>query len=163
MSQEISNTIAQIDGVVMARVHLVMPERNPLADKPQPAAASVFIKHRPDKDLSGQTAQIKALVVNALEGLPYDNVTVALFPAERMAEEPKTREAPARSLPVMAGAGMGMLALSGGGLLWWRRRRGGGAPPAPALRAVTPLQCRTDAARLSDEMHAALRRAGGRP
>ena len=163
MSQEISNTIAQIDGVVMARVHLVMPERNPLADKPQPAAASVFIKHRPDKDLSGQTAQIKALVVNALEGLPYDNVTVALFPAERMAEEPKTREAPARSLPVMAGAGMGMLALSGGGLLWWRRRRGGGAPPAPALRAVTPLQGRTDAARLSDEMHAALRRAGGRP
>ena len=52
MSQEISNTLGNIDGVVTARVHLVVPERNPLADKPQPAAASVFIKHRPDRDLS---------------------------------------------------------------------------------------------------------------
>src|SRR5215510_13773854 len=83
-SQEIANTIANIDGVVTARVHLVMPERNPLVDKPQPAAASVFIKHRPDKNLSAQTAQIKALVVNSIEGLTYDNVTVALFPAEGM-------------------------------------------------------------------------------
>jgi type III secretion system YscJ/HrcJ family lipoprotein len=32
-SQEIANTIANIDGVVTARVHLVMPERNPLVDK----------------------------------------------------------------------------------------------------------------------------------
>jgi len=160
MSQEISNTLAQIDGVVAARVHLVMPERNPLADKPQPAAASVFIKHRPDTDLSGQTAQIKALVVNALEGLPYDNVTVALFPAERLPNEPKPAEAAAR-LPVVAsaGAGVGMLALGGGGMLWWRRRRKGAAGPAAGARAVTPL--RPDAARLSDEMHAALRRAGG--
>ena len=52
MSQEISNTIANIDGVVTARVHLVVPERNPLIDKPQPAAAAVFIKHRADRDLA---------------------------------------------------------------------------------------------------------------
>jgi type III secretion protein J len=82
MSQEISNTLVNIDGVVTARVHLVVPERNPLVDKPQPAAASVFIKHRPEKNLSAQVAQIKALVVNSIEGLAYDNVTVALFPAE---------------------------------------------------------------------------------
>jgi type III secretion protein J len=84
LSQEISNTIASIDGVVSARVHLVVPERNPLSDKPQPAAASVFIKHRPDKDFGPQVAQIKALVVNSIEGLPYDHVTVALFPAESL-------------------------------------------------------------------------------
>jgi len=84
MSQEISNTIANIDGVITARVHLVVPERNPLVDKLQPAAAAVFIKHRADRNLASQTAQIKALVVNSIEGLSYDNVTVALFPAEGM-------------------------------------------------------------------------------
>ena len=36
MSQEIANTLANIDGVITARVHLVMPESNPLSDKPLP-------------------------------------------------------------------------------------------------------------------------------
>lgn len=130
MSQEISNTLANIDGVVTARVHLVVPERNPLVDKPQPAAASVFIKHRPDRDLSGQVAQIKALVVNSIEGLGYDNVTVALFPAESVVSA--TAAQPARAegagtaavVPLLAAGGTGVLALSGSAFLWLRRRSG---------------------------------------
>lgn len=132
MSQEISNTLANIDGVVTARVHLVVPERNPLIDKPQPAAASVFIKHRPEKDLSGQVAQIKALVVNSIEGLSYDNVTVALFPAEASpAEPPRPARAAADSAagrsesleaPLLSGSLLGAVALGGGGFMWWRRR-----------------------------------------
>jgi type III secretion protein J len=138
MSQEISNTIASIDGVVTARVHLVVPERNPLSDKPQPAAAAVFIKHRPDKDLAPQVTQIKALVVNSIEGLSYDNVTVALFPAEAMpgdakaaAGSPASREASLVG-PLAGGAAAGAFALLGGGLLWWRRRK----PAVPAMRAL---------------------------
>ncbi|WP_280156090.1 type III secretion inner membrane ring lipoprotein SctJ [Piscinibacter sp. XHJ-5] len=170
LSQEISNTVAQIDGVVMARVHLVVPERNPLSDKLQPAAAAVFIKHRPDKDLAAQTAQIKALVVNSIEGLPYDNVTVALFPAESMpgdaarsaaAPGATAQRRPSLDLPLTAGAAAGTLALGGGGMLWWRRRSAAredatvmlsrpaaGAPPVP--RGGLP-----------DELQAALRRAAG--
>lgn len=130
LSQELSNTIASIDGVVSARVHLVMPERNPLADKPRPSAASVLIKHRPDRDLSSLSAQIKAIVVNSIEGLPYEKVTVALVPSEtRPVEAPKPAPAalPARQaaldLPLTSGAAIGMLAIGSGGLLWWRRRR----------------------------------------
>jgi type III secretion protein J len=133
MSQEISNTLANIDGVVTARVHLVVPARNPLADKPQPAAASVFIKHRPDRDLSAQVAQIKALVVNSVEGLAYDNVTVALFPADAMPGDPGAPAKPAAQAaaaapagpletPLLSGGIAGALALVGGGMLWWRRR-----------------------------------------
>lgn len=81
LSQELSNTVASIDGVVAARVHLVVPEKHPLDDKPQPAAASVFIKHRPDVDLGALTPKIKALILNSVEGLPAEKVTVALFPA----------------------------------------------------------------------------------
>jgi type III secretion protein J len=146
MSQEISNTLANIDGVVTARVHLVVPERNPLADKPQPAAAAVFIKHRPDKDLSGETAQIKALVVNSIEGLAYDNVTVALFPAEAMpggpfkatqpdAQTPAERTASLET-PLLSGGLAGGVVLGGAALLWWRRR---GNVPAPAAPGATPL------------------------
>jgi type III secretion protein J len=143
MSQEISNTIASIDGVVTARVHLVVPERNPLIDKPQPAAAAVFIKYRPDVDLSAQVPQIKALVVNSIEGLSYDNVTVALFPADGVPAAPAAK--PARSMvdastaarlamdaPLMSGGAAGALALGGGGILWARRRRSG----ASSSRAV---------------------------
>jgi type III secretion protein J len=147
MSQEISNTIASIDGVVTARVHLVVPERNPLVDKLQPAAAAVFIKHRADRNLASQTAQIKALVVNSIEGLSYDNVTVALFPAESMpgdkaaptapnTDKPQASEAALPlplPLPLMAGSASGALALIGGGLLWMRRR----TPDTKALPAPT--------------------------
>ena len=174
MSQEISNTIANIDGVVTARVHLVVPERNPLLDKPQPAAAAVFIKHRPERDLSGQISQIKALVVNSIEGLAYDNVTVALFPAEGMPNDPSAtpamKAAPASTdatqsrgaalaLPLLAGGAAGALALGGGGLLWWRRRPQaalGMNAPAAALAGPRPMPMPMP------ELPAALRRTAGK-
>lgn len=147
MSQEISNTLANIDGVVTARVHLVVPARNPLADKPQPAAASVFIKHRPDRELSEQVAQIKALVVNSVEGLAYDNVTVALFPAEAMPGDATRSARPAQpasaatagplEAPLLSASLAGAAALAGGGLLWWRRRRDSGAAAVRKVPALT--------------------------
>ena len=82
LSQEIGDTISSIDGVVMARVHLAVPEQNPLSDTIKSSSASVFIKHRREIDLSGNISQIKSLVVNGIEGLPYENVTVAMFATE---------------------------------------------------------------------------------
>ena len=170
MSQEISNTLASIDGVVQARVHLVMPERHPLADKATPSAASVFIKHRPDKDMTAQVAQIKALVVNSIEGLPYDNVTVALFPAEEL---PAQRPAPAPvlatppaagasaataglPLPLMAGTMGGVLLLGGGGMLWLRRRDAAGRL---ALSATPARQALPTTEATQERLQAMLRRA----
>ena len=50
--QELANTLSQLDGVITARVHVVIPQNDPLADKVKPASASVFIKHRPEVDLN---------------------------------------------------------------------------------------------------------------
>jgi len=177
MSQEISNTIANIDGVVTARVHLVVPERNPLVDKVQPASAAVFIKHRADRDLASQITQIKALVVNSIEGLSYDNVTVALFPAEAMPGDarkplaqtvqqmqPAEQAAQASlAMPLTIGSGAGALALAGGVVLWWRRRPGTPAVTAAPMRVLPPAAPAAGRANdLAAQMKAALRRGEGR-
>ena len=84
LSQELSNTVSRIDGVVQARVQLAMPQADPLSDKVKPSSASVFIKYRPGFSPEKQIGAIKSLMVNAVEGLTYENVTVALFPAQPM-------------------------------------------------------------------------------
>jgi type III secretion protein J len=167
MSQEISSTLTNIDGVVTARVHLSIPEKNPLVDKPQPASAAVFIKHRPDRNLAGQVTQIKALVVNSIEGLSYDNVTVALFPAESIPAENSKAQAGApvaqggASVPLMAGSVFGVLALGGGGFMWLRRRgmHVDMAMPALAVSGAAPGKALDLAA---SEMQNALLRAESR-
>ena len=41
LSQEIARTISSIDGVLLARVHLAVPEHDDLSDEIRPASASV--------------------------------------------------------------------------------------------------------------------------
>lgn len=81
MSQELSNSIRNIDGVIEARVHLTMPEPDPLSKEAKPASASVFVKYRPGFDLRSETGSIKSLVTNAVEGLTYDRVSVIMTPS----------------------------------------------------------------------------------
>ncbi len=129
LSQEIANTIASIDGVVMARVHLAVPEREPLSDKPRVSSASVFIKHRPGVDLSPKLDKIKGLVVNGIEGLPYENITVAMFPAEAWPTAATDTAASGstdmeKTLLLLALAGA-TVAAAGGGVWFWQRRKTG--------------------------------------
>ena len=87
-----------------------MPESDPLAQEKPPSSASVFIKHRPDYDISTQTGSIKALVVNSIEGLPYDKVTVVAFPASEVLTQP---QAPASSYAPQAREELSELAIGG--------------------------------------------------
>ncbi|MEE9335093.1 MAG: type III secretion inner membrane ring lipoprotein SctJ [Granulosicoccaceae bacterium] len=82
LSEEIAHTLSSIDGVILARVHLSVPEKDPLADAAPKSSASVMVKHRDDVDISQYIGQIKALVVNGLQNLKYDDVTVFLVEAQ---------------------------------------------------------------------------------
>ncbi len=85
MSQELSSTLSMIDGVVTARVHVVLPqEQDSLIDVNYPSSASVFIKYTPELELAGLIPKVKTLVANSIEGLSLEKITVSLFPATRL-------------------------------------------------------------------------------
>lgn len=81
VSQELSYTLRKIDGVVAARVHVVIPVNDPLNDKLKPSSAAVFIKHRPDVDLRLLVPAVKDFVAHSIEGLTHEGVSLSLFEA----------------------------------------------------------------------------------
>lgn len=123
LSQELSHTIASIDGVVRARVHLNLPQPDPLTQDAAPSSASVFVKYRPGFDLERQTGAIKTLVANSIEGLGYDRVSVVMVPGAAVA-----RSESGSLIDVSAGMRVLVLVLAAaliaaGAWHWWRGRR----------------------------------------
>ncbi|CAA6815644.1 MAG: Type III secretion bridge between inner and outermembrane lipoprotein (YscJ,HrcJ,EscJ, PscJ) [uncultured Thiotrichaceae bacterium] len=82
LSQSVQETLTNIDGVLIARVHIVMPENNPYIDKINPSSASVFIKYHPRSNLNDIKSEIKMIVEKSIEGLSYDKVSVVMLPAQ---------------------------------------------------------------------------------
>ena len=79
LAQDLSRTIAGIDGVVDARVHVVLPENDPFARNALPSSAAVAIRSRWDVDLTDVVPSVKGLVKNAIEGLAYEKIMVTVF------------------------------------------------------------------------------------
>jgi type III secretion protein J len=76
--------VSEIDGVVSARVHVVLPDNDPLQRNAVPASASVFIRHEPSLDINTLIPQIKTLVANGIAGLTYEKVSVIPVAAATM-------------------------------------------------------------------------------
>ncbi|WP_245763404.1 type III secretion system inner membrane ring lipoprotein SctJ [Paraburkholderia diazotrophica] len=81
VSQDLTHTLQDIEGVVLARVQVVIPENDPLADKIKPSSAAVYIRYKPGVDLRAMAPMVKDLVAHSIEGLQYDNVSLFLQPA----------------------------------------------------------------------------------
>ena len=69
LSQELESTLSQIDGVVVARVNVVLPERVAPGEPVQPASASVFIKYHENLDPDSIEPRIRRLVATSIPGL----------------------------------------------------------------------------------------------
>lgn len=93
LSQELADTMMKIDGVVAAKVHIALPNNDPLGEKTVPASASVFIKFRPGYDIESTTPDLKNLVTKSVEGLTFENVELILSPAEATPPPPKGADA----------------------------------------------------------------------
>ena len=81
LSQELSHTISQIDGVIYAQVHVVLPEHAGFGESGNPSSAAVFIKYEDTVNLDDVVPQIRRLVANSIPGLTYDKVSVELVPS----------------------------------------------------------------------------------
>ncbi len=137
LSEEVARTLQEIDGVLVARVHIVMPEAPALGEVAKPSSAAVFIRTREGYDLEYLTPQIRRLVANSIEGLTFDAVTVILIEARQPAAQAERAEAALRTvLPgvqvhmssvtalwMWLGGLLALLvaALGGGGWLAWDR------------------------------------------
>ncbi len=136
LSQELSETLSQIDGVLRARVHVVLPERSTGMDPGMPSSAAVFLKHRPDVDLKPVLPHVRQLVASSISGLTPDRVSVVTVASAGTAPVvaagaamPATTTAapsPGSAQAWIGWLAFGLLVLGGvgaAGALWWYRRR----------------------------------------
>ncbi|MDR3096674.1 MAG: type III secretion inner membrane ring lipoprotein SctJ [Paraburkholderia sp.] len=135
MSQELSSTLSKIDGVLDARVQIVLPNNDPLAQTIKPSSAAVFIKYRRDSDVNALVPQIKTLVMHSVEGLTYDQVSVTAVPAEPVQLTPLSSTGMPGWLP---GALAGLAVVVAGALLVYARRLLPGVRGAATARAEAP-------------------------
>lgn len=142
LSQELSQTVSAIDGVVQARVHITMPETDPLTREVPASSASVFVKYRPGFRVENQTGPIKTLVANSVEGLTYDRVSVVMVPAAAPVAQPvKDDLVLTGDLRLIAALLAGALVLTGV-WRWWSTRRA--AESSGAGERTTALFGRSD-------------------
>ncbi len=74
---ELSRTITAVEGVDLARVHLVLPEESLFIQQQQQPKASVILKVKPGVKLSAtQIQSVRFLVANSVEGLELENIAL---------------------------------------------------------------------------------------
>ena len=115
LNQELARTVTEIDGVVSARVHVVLPKNDPLRQDQAPSAASVFIKYDARVEVTSLLPQIKTLIANSVEGLTYDKVAVVFVRSEAEALE----SAPSATIDTTAALGTHEADAAGRGQLIW--------------------------------------------
>ena len=98
LGEELSRTLSDIDGVLSARVHVVLPKSDPLRDEATTSSASVFIRYERDARVNKLLTQIKMLVANSIDDLTYDKVAVIFVPVD--AEGATPASAPNAPAPV---------------------------------------------------------------
>lgn len=133
LSQELGATLSQIDGVVLARVHVVLPERPAAGESAgTPSSAAVFIKHQDGYNLDVLQPQIRRLVNNAIPGLTPEKISIVLFSAEPPRKPTALRQTtqPTALIATLAALLAAVLAGAGYGVWRWSRAR----------RSTTPVE-----------------------
>ena len=145
LSQELANTLSQMDGVITARVHVVLPERGGVGEEATPSTAAVFIKTQPGYALDALLPQIRRLVIHAIrvergQGVRgLDQQPAARAQAPTALATGSQRLAALWSAPLVRGRRATAGAARGGRLVRMASRAEGAARPAdPASASNRP-------------------------
>lgn len=89
MSQELEKTLLNIDGVLSARVHIVLPERVNPGEAVAPSSAAVFVKYENGTSFPAYVGRVRELVFKSIPGIsgdPHTSITVAAVPSDARAD-----------------------------------------------------------------------------
>jgi type III secretion protein J len=147
LAGDLERSIASIDGVLGARVHLSIPPNDPLSGQPErKPSASVLLRHRGATPPIGDD-QVRHLIAGAVSGLTIEGVTVVTvsrpestaLPSREMAQvgpisvtrssAPWLRGVLGATVVLLLALGTTILAL------WLRMRRAFAAQPSGGERA----------------------------
>lgn len=92
LSQELSSTFSQIDGVLDARVHVVLVQHEQASGVTTPPSAAVYIRHTKDSAAPSLLSDIKDTAARAVPGLTHDRVSVMLEEFKEQIIKPKPKE-----------------------------------------------------------------------
>ncbi|MBK5438595.1 type III secretion inner membrane ring lipoprotein SctJ [Pseudomonas sp. TH32] len=137
LSEELSHSVSQIDGIVSARVHVVLPDNDLLKRVISPSSASVLVRYDPGTDINTLIPQIKTLVANGISGLSYEGVSVTVIKAAVSVSQNPAQPRLARFMGLwllednlnqarLLFGGLLLVALGAGGVLarqYWARRQ----------------------------------------
>ncbi len=88
LSQELADTFSRIDGVLTARVHVVLGQTDLGTGNVTPPSAAVFLRHTPESQVTRLIPYIRELAANAVPGLMQDKVSVMLVPVRETVSVP---------------------------------------------------------------------------
>ncbi len=116
ISQELSATFSKIDGVLDARVHVVLVQHEQSSGLTTPPSAAIFIRHTKDSPVTEMISGIKDTAAKAVPGLTLDNVSVLTELFQESALAPRTLEIPwynkLENILALSGAGLVLLAIA---------------------------------------------------
>jgi len=103
ISQDLGRSIATLQGVSSARVHVALAQSDIRGQTTSPASAAVVIRYGTNANLAELAAQARSIVASGVEGMAIDNVKVIMSPQETstssndtiMSSEPAKKSAPA--------------------------------------------------------------------
>jgi type III secretion protein J len=111
-----------------------------MAQEAKPSSASVFVKYRPQANLTALTPAIKNMVARSVEGLSYDNVSVTLVAGAMIAPPPPA--APG-GMGLWIAAALALLGLGGAAGVAWKKPEW---LPEPLARRLRPEATKAAAA-----------------
>jgi type III secretion protein J len=155
MERELEKTLQTVEGVLIARVHLVVPPPPRPGQQPAPAKASAMLRVAPGQaeQVRGSREALRALIAGGVEGLSPEEVSLMMDEVSTRVVAPTPARSPLARLRLL----LAVLALAVTGLsaalvlvtlrLRQERARAEARPapapaPAPARPVVTPSPAR---------------------